>query len=95
MPFGTSGSQASQGASQRRQLMEDHLHRPLGPSTPTSELSNLHTNVGKSGTFTICCECQRSDAARAVDKKLGMSCVPYSETATLIGKHNRTKVKCD
>ena len=75
--------------------MEDRLHRPLGPSTPASELRNLRTNAGKSGTFTICCECRRSDAAKAVDKRLGMSCVPYSEATTLLGKHDRTKVKHD
>ncbi|KIM59691.1 hypothetical protein SCLCIDRAFT_27100 [Scleroderma citrinum Foug A] len=89
-PFGnfvqqfTGSPQASQGASQRCQLMEDRLHQPLGPSTPASELSNLHTNAGKSGTFTICCECRRSDATKAVDKRLGMSCVPYSEATTLL-----------
>ena len=75
--------------------MEDRLHRPLGPSTPASELRNLRTNAGKSGTFTICCECRQSDAAKAVDKRLGMSCVPYSEATTLLGKHDRTKVKHD
>lgn len=69
----------------RRNMIEGRLHRPLGPSTPESELSNLRENNGKPGSITIYVECRLSQKPGSVDRTLGTYCAPYAETMTFVG----------
>lgn len=57
-----------------------------GPATSQIDLNILRSNVGRSGVYTIVYEIRRSNAARTVDSTYGKSCLPFSDTITMLGK---------
>ncbi|KAG1739728.1 kinase-like domain-containing protein [Suillus lakei] len=72
---GTPDPEAIASQARRRNAIEGRLHRPLGPSTPESELSNF---------VTIYVECHLSHKPGSVDRTLSTYCAPYTETMMFI-----------
>ncbi|KAF9490763.1 hypothetical protein BDN71DRAFT_1511019 [Pleurotus eryngii] len=55
-----------------------------GPATSQIDLNILRSNVGRSGVYAIVYEIRRSNAARTVDSTYGKSCLPFSDTITML-----------
>lgn len=81
-------NQRTAAQDRRLAIVEARIHRSMtviepGPATSAAELSNLHSNVGRIGTFTVFHEIRLSSAPASVNKGLGKSCMPYEDNITM------------
>ncbi|KZP10030.1 hypothetical protein FIBSPDRAFT_963501 [Athelia psychrophila] len=87
---GTLDATSLSAQNQRRHQINSRLTRgglavAPGLATPFKELVNLRANnAGSSNFFTVFVEVRRSSAPASVDKILGKTCVPRSESTTFL-----------